>query len=85
MMKYPPIDPVFYETDAKLGMSDSEIEADWVAYCEGMNDFCAELDAQQSSIDEKRTLTDVLKDIVATFSKDIVSRNTPKEHVEETR
>ena len=85
-MKYPPIDPIFYETDAKLGMSDSEIEADWVAYCEGMNDFCYELDTQQAaSMDEKRPLTDVLKDILTTFSKDIVSSNTPKEFVEETR
>lgn len=85
-MKYPPIDQIFYEADAKLGMSDSEIEADWVAYCEGMDDFCYELDAQQAaSIDEKRTLTNVLQDIVSTFSKELVNRNTPRESVEETR
>lgn len=46
-MKYPPIDPQFYEIDSLAGMTDDEIEADWQAYCDDMNEFCELLNNQQ--------------------------------------
>ena len=39
MAKYPEVDPDFYAWGVKTGMSEAEIEADWKAYCDGLEQF----------------------------------------------
>jgi len=76
-MKNPPIDPKFYELDAAQGMTDDEIQADWDAYCAGMNEFSsmlAERDREQDQSGSK-PLVDVLTDIIATFSAPLKGRS----------
>lgn len=75
-MKYPPVDPKFYEIDAAAGMSDEEIDNDWKAYCEGMNEFCQVVDQQQVEIPKPQNLKDVLTDIISTFSAPYKKKGT---------
>lgn len=42
MVKYPAIDPDFYEWGVKTGMTDEQIADDWKAYCEGLEEFFEE-------------------------------------------
>lgn len=39
MVKHPEVDPDFFAWGAKNGLSEAEIEADWKAYCEGLEQF----------------------------------------------
>jgi hypothetical protein len=61
-MRYPPIDPDFWEADEKAGMTEEEIRADWIAYCDGLEDFHERIEPSL----EPQKLEDVLKDIIRT-------------------
>ena len=74
-MKYPPIDPKFYEVDANSGMDEDEIKADWEAFCDGLDSFQG-VKPQPSK--KRAPLRDILKKIIKSFTK--VSNGSPQNH-----
>lgn len=62
MPKRPPVDPDFYSIGVESGMSDTEIQADWDAYCDDLEKFHAEIDTKLGNIppETKQVLSDSL-------------------------
>ena len=59
MKIYPPIDPMFYRVDFEAGMTDEEIQQDWIVYCDGLDDFNYRPETQNMNDAIKKILDDV--------------------------
>jgi len=70
MTKYPPIDPFFYEFSSNEGMTDDQIEEDWRAFIDGLNEFHSEVDKTHmenppTPDQTTKTLKDLAKEIIS--------------------
>lgn len=68
-MNYPPIDPYFYELSANGGMTEAQIEEDWHAFIDGLNEFHSDVDRSHMENppmpEEPKTLRDLATEIVS--------------------